>query len=99
MKIDTRLTKTHVATFAAEDITSVAVAAVKANLGITDDSSVVSAEGKVAADGTVTVEIVEAVPAETAQAIGADPTRVVPTADTPIDAQSDAGAAALAPVI
>ena len=53
-------TKVHTAVASSDDLKSVAISAVVRQLGLTDDA-VVSSSAKVDADGSITVEVVEAV--------------------------------------
>ena len=64
MIIDTRTvtTRSHTAVFSAADIRGVALAVVGKQIGIAD-VNVLSSSAKVGEDGSVTVEIVESVPA------------------------------------
>ncbi len=53
-------TKVHTAVAAVDDLKSVAIAAVAHQLGLSDDA-IVSSSAKVGEDGSITVEVVEAV--------------------------------------
>lgn len=77
MKIDTKLvsTKVHNAVASADDLKTVAIAAVKNQLGLSD-ASIVSADATFGDDGSIIVEVVEAV---TDAPSPASPQIVIPT--------------------
>ena len=62
MKIDSKLvsTRMHNAVATADDLKAVAIAAVKNQLGLAD-ASIVSADATLGDDGSIVVEVVEAV--------------------------------------
>ena len=69
MKIDTKLvsTRVHNAVASSDDLKAVAIAAVKNQLGLAD-ASIVSADATFGDDGSIVVEVVEAVVDEAATA-------------------------------
>ena len=79
MNIDTKLvsTKVHNAIASADDLKTVAIAAVKNQLGLAD-ASIVSADATFGDDGSIVVEVVEAV-ADGAATAPSTPTIQIPT--------------------
>ncbi len=75
-------TRLHNAVATADDLKSVAIAAVVHQLGLSDDA-VLSTEAKVGEDGSISVEVVEAVadaaPADAAAQAPAAPVIQIPT--------------------
>ena len=78
MNISTKLvsTRVHNAVATADDLKTVAIAAVKNQLGLTD-ASIVSADATLGDDGSIVVEVVEAVAPEVATAVA--PQIVIPS--------------------
>ena len=75
-------TKVHKGTLSADDLKVVALSYTKKLVGLTDDSTVESSEADVNTDGSITVTIVEALPAVPV-AVSAPASVPAPAAEVP----------------